>query len=107
MENIMVRYIATITVGDELHSIGEEHIIDSWKLENVKKEGLKLKTFENNWGDSFYNLYPCTIRKITYRLEPIEIETIEGGDRMNCDYKKGEIGCDKDKAPYDWKEHWC
>lgn len=106
MDDILTRYIATIIVGDELHKEGEEHIISSWEVEPTQKHGLKLKTFENGWGETFYNLYPCTIKKLTYKLEPIEILTIEGGDRMNCSYKKGQIGCNKDEAPYDWKEHW-
>ena len=92
--NTLVRYIATILVGDDLHAQGEEHTLSSWEVEPTQKHGLKLKTIENNWGDTFYNLYPCTIKKITYKLEPIEISTIEGGDRMNCDYRKGQIGTD-------------
>lgn len=106
MEETIIRYIATITVGDEFHKEGEEHAVSSWEVGRTQKEGLRLKLFENNWGDTFYNLYPCSIRKTVYKLEPIEISTIEGGDRMNCDYCKGEIACDRDDSERDWREHW-
>lgn len=93
-------------MGDEQHPTGEEHVLLSWEVERTQKEGIKLKISEDNWGDVYYHLYPCAIRKVVYKLEPIEITTIEGGDRTNCDCWRGKIGMDKDDAPYDWKEHW-
>lgn len=100
-------FIATITVGDEYHKVGEEHTLSSWEIESTKEQGLKLKVKTNSWGDTFYHLYPCSIRKVTYKLEPVEIATVEGGDRKNVDYKPGDIGFDKTERDYDWKDHWC
>ena len=61
MEETITRYIATITVGDEYHAEGEEHILTSWEVEAVQRTGLQLEVKKNNWGDVFYHIYPCTI----------------------------------------------
>ena len=105
--NTIERYIATITVGDECHKVGEEHKLAPWDIDRTKEIGLKLQIDENVWGDKYYHLYPCTIRKETYRLELINTEDVPGGDRMNVSYRKGEIAYDREDAPYDWKDHWC
>lgn len=103
----LVRYIATILMGDEYHKEGEEHILSSWEIENTKKYGLRLQVSENNRWQTFYHLYPCSIRKITYKITPIEIETVEGGDRSNpMLYKSKGIGIDWTGPEYDWTEHW-
>lgn len=106
-KDIIEKYFATILVGDEYHEVGEEHILRSWEIEETKKHGLRLEIKRNGWGEVFYHLYPCSIRKITYKLEPIDISTIEGGDRNNADYKPGGIGVDKITENNDWENHWC
>lgn len=100
MEETITKYIATITKGDEYHSEGEDHILTSWGVEAVQRTGLQLEVKKNNWGDVFYHIYPCTIKKIVYRIEPIEISSIEGGDTM-----KGEIIRIRGAAERDGKEH--
>ena len=100
MEETITRYTATITKGDEYHSEGEEHRLWENEVEYTQKYGLRLETEEDNFGVTYYHLYPCTIKKIVFRLEPIEITTLEGGNRK-------DIGFDsEDNGDYDWKEHW-
>lgn len=103
----LIKYIATIIVGDEYHKEGEEHTLSRWEVDKTKIYGLKLKVNEDTFGTIYYHLYPCSIRKITYKLTPIEIETIKGGDRSNpMLYKPNEIGYDYIEPESDWKEHW-
>lgn len=104
---LLIKYIATIIVGDEYHKEGEEHTLSRFEVDKTKMYGLKLKVNEDKYGSTFYHLYPCSIRKITYKLTPIEIETIKGGDRSNpILYKPNGIGVDSTEPDYDWKEHW-
>lgn len=105
----LTRYIATILVGDEYHKAGEEHIVGQYAIENTKKYGLSLEV-EGKWRDEVrHHLYPVSIRKCVYRLDLIEIETVEGGDRSDpMLYKHGEVGLEVDDLhDYDWKDHWC
>lgn len=99
MGSTITRYIATITKGDEYHKEGEEHPVMEHLVEQTQKDGLKLDVNEDRWGTVYYHLYPCTIRKVVYNLEPIEITSLPG-----CE--KESIGYDRWDPEYDWKEHW-
>lgn len=99
MDNTITRYIATITKGDEYYKEGEEHYVMKHLVEETQKYGLKLQTKEDNWGDTYYHLYPCTIRKVVYRLDPIEITSLQGCERK-------DIGYDSYRKECDWKERW-
>ena len=105
---MLTKYIATITLGDNLHEEGEEHEIQPWNLYYTQKFGLKLLESEGSLGAHF-RLYPCKIKKVVYRLEPIEITTIEGGDRLNDEIYgyKGKVGRDyEDYSDHDWYDRW-
>lgn len=103
------KYICTILVGDEYHQDGEEHVISEWNVEKTQKYGLRLEVEEPTptRDRSIYHLYPCSIKKVTYLLQPIDIVDIEGGDR---DYKNKTydiIGYDRwEYDDYDWTQHW-
>lgn len=104
--DIIVRYFGIITVGDEHHKEGEIHRIYG-NLDDVKEHGIRLEINADRWR-TFYHYYPVNIIKKVYRLDLIETETVEGGNRDM--YRKwGEtIGHDwQDNETYDWKDHWC
>ena len=108
-DNTLVRYIATIIVGDEYHKEGEEFRISEFDLENVKESGLRLEIYDEGFRDDItvYHFYPVSIRKMTYQLTLTEVDTIEGGDRKEKAKYEGIIGYDSyDHHEYDWKEHW-
>lgn len=99
-----VKYVATITEGDEFHPAGEEHEI--YDVERVRKEGLCLKRFRTDY--SFFHIYPVRIEKRTYQMICTDTEQIAGGDRSDCRSWAGAIGKDsyKHDDPNDWMEHW-
>lgn len=99
MNNTITRYIATITKGDEYYKEGEEHYVMEHLVEKTKKYGLKLQTREK-YGTTYYHLYPCTIRKVVYRLEPTEITTLPGCERKDIGYDTYDI------LDHDWKDRW-
>ena len=68
-------------------------------LKYCKEYGLKLQTREK-YGTTYYHLYPCTIRKVVYRLEPIEITTLPGCERKDIGYDTYDI------LDHDWKDRW-
>ena len=106
--NTIERYIATITVGDEYHNVGEEHVLSTCDVDKTKKLGLRIEIIKNDRGHILYHLYPCKIRKETYRLEPINTEEVPGGDRMDVPYDRGRVGYGWiDNDDYDWRDHWC
>jgi len=98
-ENV-VKYFATITVGDDCHQVGEVHEVDRWHIDYTKNYGLKLKIGENDFAEAYYHIYPCTIRKEVYRLELVEAESCDGGNR------DGKIGYDRDERESDWRDRW-
>ena len=103
------KYICTILVGDEYHQEGEEHVISEWELDKTKSYALRIEVESRKGIDKckIYHLYPCSIKKVTYLLQPIDIVAIEGGDR---DYKNKTydiIGYDRwEYDDYDWTQHW-
>ena len=101
MENTITRYIATITKGDEYHNEGEEHSVMEHLVEKTQKYGLSLEVDRDRWNTIYYRLYPCAIRKIVYRLEPIEIMSLPGCERKNIGYDRHDLS-----DPNDWMEHW-
>ena len=108
MEKTVTKYIATITVGDEYHKAGEEHVIFEHTLKDVQEQGLRLEVWKDNTR-IYYHMYPCTLRKVVYAFEEKEITTLKGGDRSNpCLYNHGGIGVDYhdlgDKN--DWMDRW-
>ena len=106
-ENTVTKYIATILIGDEYHKEGEEHEFYSGLLDSVKKNGLRLEAWQNNWDES-YHYYPVSIRKETYKLELIDVSSVEGGGREE-EIKWGQkIGYDRvEREKHDWRDHWC
>ena len=108
METI-TRYIATILVGDKYHKEGEEHVISEWNLDKTKSYGLRLEVEERKGIDecTIYHLYPCSLRKVVYELNPIEETPIEGGDRDHFEKTGcGKIGFDIWEPQKDWTERW-
>ena len=99
----IVKYIATILVGDEYHSKGEEHEIGLWanEVEKVKERGMRIQITEKGREDLFH-FYPVSIRKETYELQLVDAENIEGG------YNKGRITHDifKHDDHNDWMDRW-
>lgn len=107
--NTLVRYIATIIVGDKYHKKGEEFRVSEFDLENVKENGLRLEVYDEKFRDdrTVYHFYPVSIRKMTYQLTLTEVDTIEGGDRKKQEKWGQLIGYDSyDNHEYDWREHW-
>lgn len=95
----LIRYIATITVGDEYHEKGEEHIVHGSEVEDTLKNGLKLRIKEVRDVVTWHR-YPCYITKNEYRLNLVGTESLGGkteGDiaQENYDYRTD-----------DWQERW-
>lgn len=101
MEETITRYIATITKGDEYYKEGEEHRIAEYLVERTQRYGLELEVDKDNYGVIYYRLYPCTIRRVVYKLEPIEITSLPGCDRKDIGYDEFDSSDNND-----WKEHW-
>lgn len=101
MEDTVVKYTATITVGDEYHKIGEIFEIFESRVESIKKEGLKLQVDKDGFGVVYYHIYPCYITKTVYKMAPTEVTTFPAGD------PNGQIGFDQaDFGDHDWKDRW-
>lgn len=101
MEDMVVKYTATITVGDEYHPVGETYEIFENRVESIKKNGIKLKVKEDGYGVVYYHIYPCYITKTVYKMTPIDVTTFLAGD------SNGKIGFDQeDFGDHDWKERW-
>ena len=99
MDKTITRYIATITKGDKYYKEGEEHYVMEHLVEKTQKYGLCLETRNDGWGDTYYHLYPCTIRKVVYTLKPIETTPLPGCERK-------DIGYDTYRKERDWTERW-
>lgn len=102
----ITKYYAVVKEGDEHHKAGEVCPIAEYQLDDVKKRGIRLKVSEDRWR-TCYHYYPVYITKKVYRLDLIEVETLEGGNRD--EYRKwGEtIGRDyHDNETSDWKDRW-
>ena len=100
MEDQIVKYTATVIVGDEYHPVGETHPISESEVEFTAQNGLKLKVDEK-FNIVYYHLYPCSITKTTYQMTPTSVSTFPGGS------KEGKIGFDReDFGNHDWKERW-
>lgn len=83
--DIIEMYIATIKVGDKYHPEGEEIRVSDFSLDEVLKNGLRLRCEDPEFRDdiSVWHWYPVYITKKTYRLDLIGSETMVGGDRSN------------------------
>lgn len=84
------KYYATITKGDDIHKEGEVHLIDKRHVKDTIENGLKLEIERDLYGESYYRIYPCAIKKITYKTEPVKEETVEGGFREKIGYDRSE-----------------
>ena len=105
-----VEYIATIIAGDKYHECGEEFKVSSYDLEGVKMNGLRIEIKDENLRDdmSFFHFYPVSIRKITYHMVPVSIETVEGGGRENRPKWADLIGRESYSYddPNEWMNRW-
>ena len=102
LSGTIVRYEATISVGDQYHKAGEVYYLADWEVERVKKEGLSLEiNGENLRKDlTIYHHYPVHLRRLTYATSLISVETLEGGDRSDPFlHNPGGIGMD-------WIDHY-
>ena len=83
--DIIEMYFATILVGDEYHQVGEEIRISEFDLEGIRNKGLRLRIEDPKFRDDIgvWHWYPASIRKKVYRLDLIEVQTMEGGDRSD------------------------
>lgn len=83
--DIIEMYFATILVGDEYHKEGETFKIDEAFVKEVQENGLRLRIENPNFRDdvSVWHWYPVSICKKVYRLDLIEVQTMEGGDRSD------------------------
>ena len=104
-EKTLTRYIATILLGDKYHKEGEEHIVSEYNIDKIKGEGLRIIVKEDRYK-TVWHLYPVSLKKCVYRLEPISEEPIEGGDRDYQNRYSNKIGYDWREEEYDWREHW-
>lgn len=83
--DIIEMYFATILVGDKYHQEGEEIRISEFDLEGIKNKGLRLRIENKEFREDIgvWHWYPVAISKKVYRLDLIEVQTLEGGDRSN------------------------
>ena len=49
MKDTITKYIATITMGDEYHKEGEEHLVSENLVERTQQSGLELEVGENKF----------------------------------------------------------
>ena len=102
MKDTITKYIATITMGDEYHKEGEEHIVSENLVERTQQGGLELEVGENKFLNiTYYHYYPCTLKKVVYRLDPIEITPFPGYDNKYVGYGSYDYS-----DPNDWQDHW-
>jgi len=78
-------YFVKLLVGDEYHKEGEVFKIDKEYVKDIQARGLRLKIENPEFRDDVgvWHWYPVTIVKKTYRLDLIETQTVDGGDRSN------------------------
>ena len=101
----ITRYYAVITTGDEYHPEGERHLVSPPDIDRVKEQGLCLEILDDRYK-TVYHMYPVAITKNIYRLDLIETETVQGGDRSShWGQTIGHFRCEKDER--DWRDHWC
>ena len=106
--DIMKIITCTIAYGDEYHKEGEQHIITEKQLDDVKRDGLRLRIDGEYFRKDItvWHTYPVYINIDTYRLDHIGSESIGGGDRSQKldGIIKHEVYQHED--PNEWMEHW-
>lgn len=96
MKDALIKYLVTITNGDSYVPTGTEYIVGEQCIESILKNGYAEHIHTSD--PSFTNYYPCSIKKLVYKLETTE----NYGRSFNNDIKTHYS-----KPNYDWTDHWC